>query len=239
MPSGISKPRRPRRSLGCRVRPSPVPHRRIPAAGLVVAALALFAAPLRGDVLIRRAGDRESGQLQSCVGDRCQWNGATVARAAIAWIGFGDAGSPPAPVDPGRDQVWLRDGRTEAGDVLGVSLGLVTLASGSHDRPEVLWVYFGSTEGAPAPAPPAPAPVPPDPRPPPAAPAPAAPGTTAPAPAAAAARAHPAPEARLLLAEVGFHPPEGEAPFVEIENASSGPVSLAGVSLRNHSGATL
>ena len=215
------------------------------------------AAPLRAqDTLIRRDGQRETGKLQACTQDRCQWGGRAVPRAEIAWIGLGQTGAPPAPADPAQDAVWLSDGTTVPGPVSGVSLGVVAAGTRSFDRPEVKWIYFGSAAGLPAVASESPSPPRPTPPPTAAGPAPparkpsappaaqlprAVPTPPAPAPAPAAGQAPavpPAPAATLLLNEIRFLPAEGESPFVEIKNASAERIALDGVSLRNGAGNT-
>jgi hypothetical protein len=187
-----------------------------------------LASPLAGeDLLVRRSGERAEGRLQSCVGERCQWRGASVARAEIAWIGFGRAeasAQPPVPADPTRDTVWLADGRTIAEPIVGISLGEVAMAGSSFERGAVAWVYFGSEAGAPslaeaesrapAPSPPASASRPAAPQ---SAPAPTSQSPTA-TPQSAPAPAPQSAAATLLLNEIGFLPAEGETPFVELRN---------------------
>jgi hypothetical protein len=186
------------------------------------------AAPLAAaDVVIWRDGSRETGVLQSCAGDRCQWAGRSVPRSEIGWIGFAEGGAPPTPRDPIRDQVWLRDGQTAAGEVLGLSLGSVVTEEDSFDRPEVSWIYFGSAAGLPRQEIAAPADVSPAPR------------DTAKTPASVEAPTSPALAATpqtLYLNEVSVLPEEGGIAFVELGNDGPDPIPLAGVGLRNGRG---
>lgn len=209
-------------------------HRPLAAAGLGL----LLAVPLTADdTLIRRSGERVSGRLAACVGEVCQWEGGSVRRAEIAWIGLGESGAPPAPADPARDEVWTRDGRSLAGPIVGVSLGVVAIEGESIDRPDVAWLYFGSASGSPSVAP-APSPAPPrgpppgSPPPPPSAP----PHTPAPLTPSSSPSAAPSPAtpARLLLNEVAAL---GDAPFVELRNPSRERIALDGVALRSGGGA--
>src|SRR6187399_2463843 len=119
--------------------------------GAVLVAL-LVAGPFAAgadDTLIRRDGRRESGRLQACVADRCQWNDGSVPRAAIAWLGLGEAGTPPPPADGTKDEVRLLDGRAVVVEIVGVSLGTVVVDGQDFDRADVRWLYFGSAAGAP------------------------------------------------------------------------------------------
>lgn len=198
------------------------------------------AAPIAGDELVvRRNGERATGALQSCVGERCQWRASPLPRAEIAWIAFAASGStaePPSPTDPTRDTIWLSDGRTITSPILGISLSEVALEEESFDRSAVAWVYFGSPEGAPrvaeaAPprksaAPPVASAVPP-----------AAPPAATP-PHAVARAAEPPRDAEpaappLYLNEVGVLASERRAAFVEIGNRGDRPLPLDGVALRN------
>ena len=206
------------------------------------------AATATADVVIRRDGVRETGVLKSCTDERCQWAGQAVPRAEIGWISFGEAGAPPTPQDPLRDQVWLRDGRTAVGEVLGLSLGSVATEDDSFDRPDVTWIYFGSAEGLPRlqQASPAenPATTSPQSQ---MTPATAADSNTQEPPASVAASTvlsakatavAPAEKpAKLYLNEVSVLPQKGRSAFVELSNGGSEPVSLSGVSLRNERGA--
>ena len=161
-------------------------------------------------------------------------------RAEIAWIGFGDAGEPPAPRDPARDQIWLRDGRTEVDDVIGLSLGSVATESDSFDRPDVAWIYFGSAAGLPrqesAPSPDLS--TAPTPRPEATTPTAASPAAEKPSPAETPPPAAVAPKpTQLYLNEVGVLPLKGGSAFVELANAGTDPIPLSGVTLRNERGA--
>ena len=115
---------------------------------LLLSLLAVTTAAQAQDTLILRDGTRRTGSLKACAGPQCRLDGETVARAAIVWIGFATAESAPAPpADDRQDAIVLRDGRTVAGEVRGISLGVVTTAVESFDRSAVAWIYFGAPRG--------------------------------------------------------------------------------------------
>jgi hypothetical protein len=112
------------------------------------------------DVVIARDGTRSTGRLASCVGGVCMLGGKEIARAGIAWIGFGQEGAPSREaaggIEPGArdspdaDRLLLADGSTVAARVVGISLGVVATDAGSYDRSLVAWVRFaGAPEAEP------------------------------------------------------------------------------------------
>jgi len=214
---------------------------------LLAAATGASGASAAEDLLVRRDGSRSNGQLRACVGETCNWNGTPVPRVEIAWIGLGAAGTPPTPRDPQMDAIWPRDGHEISGPIVGLSLGEVATETDSLDRADVSWIYFGSAEGLPRQQTATPVDVP--------SALPAMTGT-APSPGAdssieeahapveatkavsalAAPPALPSRLATLYLNEVSVLPHEGRSPFVELGNAGTSPIPLAGVALRNERG---
>jgi hypothetical protein len=108
--------------------------------------LLVFLPPLparAADLLLLRAGGERHGQLQSCVAEQCRLSGDSIARAAIAWIGFADPQPPPPGVaDPARDAVFLVDDTVLTGHVVAITLGDVAMDETSVERAKVRWVWF-------------------------------------------------------------------------------------------------
>ena len=108
--------------------------------------------PERGaptDVLVGRDGQRQTGELQSCVGPRCRFDNQTVAKDAIEWLGMGvRETTPPAVVHADQDELHLRDGSVRTGALVGISLGEVLLETGSFDRDQVTWLHLAGPPGA-------------------------------------------------------------------------------------------
>ncbi|MGE5232866.1 MAG: hypothetical protein ACM3OB_02055 [Acidobacteriota bacterium] len=96
------------------------------------------------DLVILRDGSRRTGDLRSCVGDRCQLGTESIAESTIDWIGFQRRSGEPAPTahEPQRDEVLLNDGSVHSGHLVGVSLGEVVLQEGSFDRAGVAWLHL-------------------------------------------------------------------------------------------------
>lgn len=118
-------------------------------------ALSLLCAAAGADLLFLRDGSQRSGALAACVGESCGFSGDTVARAAIVAIGFGDATTAaPTPTQTSTDEVHLTGGAVVVSPVVGISLGVVATASGSHDRDLVSWVFFAAPAQAPGEEPP-------------------------------------------------------------------------------------
>ncbi len=181
------------------------PHRPQSVFGAFAVAAIVCAVAARGDQMVLRDGSRDFGDLAGCVGDACRFDGQSVSRIAIAWIGFGDLTTPPpAPTQSELDEVHLAGGEIATGTIVGVSRGLVATDRDSFDRELVAWIRFAGREperpdsppafGAPPDRPPAEPPAtpprpqpPPSPASPPAAPPAGPPRTTPPPPGAAPA----------------------------------------------------
>ncbi|HKI87079.1 MAG TPA: hypothetical protein VKA53_10075, partial [Thermoanaerobaculia bacterium] len=106
----------------------------------------------QSDVLIFESGERMSGKLKACVGNRCQLDSSSVPLATIVWIGFEEGErQTPKVEDPARDELHLRDGSVKSGHLLGISLGVVALQEGSYDRTDVAWLHLGGRSEPPKP----------------------------------------------------------------------------------------
>ncbi len=125
------------------------------AAGLLLAPAAIAA--LAEDLIVPRAGEPQQGTLKSCDTERCQWNGKPVERAGIAWIGLGQtaAETPKLPA-AATDQVVLRSGAVERGELTGISLGVVLLGEVELERAAVAWIRLADPQAVAADLPPAP-----------------------------------------------------------------------------------
>jgi len=117
--------------------------------------LASIAATARADVLVMRNGDAREGELRSCVGSLCRLDGEDVPRAQVGWIGLGaQAGAPPPSAPASTDRVWLRDGTTIDGQLVGISLGTVSFDELEWPRRDVAWIQLaGAGAAAPTPTP--------------------------------------------------------------------------------------
>lgn len=138
-----------------------------------------------GDILLLRDGKRMTGTLVGCGGSACRFNGNTIERARIEWIGLSGAVLPsPQLDDPAAARVFLAGGEVKKESLLSVNTHEVETDAGSYPREEVRWIHLAgpvaptptaivaSSAGADdqAPPPPPPTPAPPKPPPPPAAP---------------------------------------------------------------------
>lgn len=124
------------------------------AAGLLLAPAAHLATA--EDLVVLRAGDSRSGTLQSCDAERCQLNGKPVPRSGIAWIGLAQAaGAPPKLQSAATDQVVLRSGAVERGELTGISLGVVLLGEVELERAAVAWIRLADPGAVAADLPPA------------------------------------------------------------------------------------
>ncbi len=131
--------------------------------------------PGTGDFLLLRDGTKRTGTLVGCGPSACRFNGGTVDRAQIDWVGLAGA-LPPAPQldNPSRDVVFLAAGEVRIEPLLGVNAREVLTTEGSYPRTSVRWIHLappgaGERQSAPVPivaaAPPAPATQPPPPSP--------------------------------------------------------------------------
>jgi hypothetical protein len=133
--------------------------------GIVFAVLAAAPSLRAQDLVIRRDGTRETGQLKACVADQCQLDERSIARMDIQWIGLAAALSspswsraaappvtPPAAADPAADQIFLRDGTNRIAKLVGISADDVVTERGRWSRQDVLWIHLGSgPEATPSP----------------------------------------------------------------------------------------
>jgi hypothetical protein len=103
------------------------------------------------DLLILRAGKRVQGPLKVCDSEGCVLGGKSYARLEIAWIGLAPpTTTPPKVVNPSEDEVHLEDGSVHKGELIGVSLGLVEIQSGSWDRDDAKWIHLAGAPAAPS-----------------------------------------------------------------------------------------
>lgn len=101
------------------------------------------------DLILLRNGSRQTGTLQGCLNGGCQFDGAAIPQATIAWIGLHQArADPPQPNDPLVSEIRLADHSVHPGAMTAIDPSRVIAVPGSYDRQKVAWVYLARPENA-------------------------------------------------------------------------------------------
>src|SRR4051812_30418049 len=105
--------------------------------------IALGVSAAHAEFVLTRDGRKVSGQVKSCIADRCQVGSQSVPRNAIEWIAFDVPGAakPPAIKDPSTDEEHLRDGTVESGTLIGLNLGEIVTDRSNFKRSDVAWIH--------------------------------------------------------------------------------------------------
>jgi hypothetical protein len=109
---------------------------------LFVTASALVSGRAHAEDTLWATDGMRTGTVEGYAGGICTFDGAAIPCASIYYIGL-DAGlSPPAPQDPMRDEVHLRDGSVHAGPLVSIDADNVATESASFARKEVAWIWL-------------------------------------------------------------------------------------------------
>ncbi len=93
------------------------------------------------DTLIVTDGMR-TGSVDGYAGGVCTFDGTAVPRGSIYYIGLDAELPPPAPQDPMRDEVYLRNGTVHPGPLVSIDADKVVTENDSHARKQVAWIWL-------------------------------------------------------------------------------------------------
>jgi hypothetical protein len=109
---------------------------------LVVTTSALVPSRAHAEDTLFLADGIRKGSVEGYSGGVCIFDGASVPRASIYFIGLDAELPPPALQDPIRDEVHLRDGSVHPGPLVSIDVDNVATESASFARKDVAWIWL-------------------------------------------------------------------------------------------------